>query len=316
MNATSGRVVVVDDDESSCQGLVEVLREEGHEVEGATSPERALELIAATDPDVVITDLEMPAMSGVDLIRRAKVRTHHATFVVLTAFGSYEAAVAAIKEGADQFLTKPLDVEVVIAIVARAVVRARLSREAAGLRDRPQSGGPRTILGSHPAMQALLDKIQQVAESQATVLIIGETGTGKELVATAIHYASQRKAGPFVKLNCAALAETLLESELFGHERGAFTGATTQRNGRFEQADGGTLFLDEVSEIPMPLQVKLLRFLQEREFERVGGNETIQVDTRVVAATNRPLRRLVEEGSFREDLFYRLNVVGLEIPPL
>ncbi|MCA9604595.1 MAG: sigma-54-dependent Fis family transcriptional regulator, partial [Myxococcales bacterium] len=195
--------------------------------------------------------------------------------------------------------------------------KAKLSAEAAELRERLEERySIGEIIGDHPSMQRLLKTMAQVANSRATVLIHGETGTGKELIAAALHQHSKRKNGPFVRLNCAALAESLLESELFGHERGSFTGATGRREGRFEQADGGTLFLDEVSEIPLSIQVKLLRFLQEREFERVGSNETVRVDVRVVAATNRDLTQLVEDGDFREDLFYRLNVISLEVPPL
>jgi transcriptional regulator with GAF, ATPase, and Fis domain len=205
----------------------------------------------------------------------------------------------------------------VIAIVDRALERTRLSREAAQLRQRMDDRFHfNNILGEHPSMQRLMKNIAQVARSRATVLIHGETGTGKELIAAAIHQNSKRKDKPFIRLNCASLSETLLESELFGHERGSFTGAMARREGRFKQADGGTLFLDEVSEIPMSVQIKLLRFLQEREFERVGGNETLKVDVRVVAATNRNLKQRVEDGRFREDLYYRLKVVQLDVPPL
>jgi DNA-binding NtrC family response regulator len=235
----------------------------------------------------------------------------------MTAFGSIDTAVDAIKRGAENYLTKPLDLDAVSALVMRAVERAKLSREAAELRARlDQRFQVGSILGDHPTMQRLVKTIMQVAPSRATVLVHGESGTGKELIASAIHQSSPRKHQPFVRLNCAALAENLLESELFGHEKGAFTGAHTRREGRFKQADGGTLFLDEISEVPAPMQVKLLRFLQERQFERVGGNETLSVDVRIVAATNRDLRELVKLGGFREDLFYRLNVVQIDVPPL
>jgi DNA-binding NtrC family response regulator len=235
----------------------------------------------------------------------------------MTAFGSIETAVEAVKLGAASYLTKPLDVDAVSALVGRAIERSSLSEEASRLREEVKERyAYDRIVGNHPSMQRLMKQVAQVASSRATVLLEGETGTGKELIAAAIHHHSKRADGPFVRLNCAALAETLLESELFGHERGAFTGAAGRRRGRFEQADGGTLFLDEVSEIPASVQVKLLRFLQEREFERVGGNETVSVDVRVVAATNRRLEDAVADGEFREDLFYRLNVVKLQIPPL
>jgi DNA-binding NtrC family response regulator len=266
---------------------------------------------------VVLTDLKMPGLDGIGLLEQGRAVAPHAAFVVMTAFGSIETAVEAIKKGAENYVTKPLDMGAVTAMVGRALERARLSREAARLRE--QLHGKFTfdhILGDHPSMQRVLKVVTQVAPSRATVLVQGESGTGKELIASAIHHNSPRRDRAFVRLNCASLAENLLESELFGHERGSFTGAVGRREGRFKQADGGTLFLDEVSEIPLPVQVKLLRFLQEREFERVGGNETLRVDVRVVAATNRDLTERVREGRFREDLYYRLNVVQIDVPPL
>jgi len=312
-----GSILIVDDEANAREALDELLAEEGYETRTAADGVEALARIAEREPDVVLTDLKMPRMDGLELLERAKPQLPHATFVVMTAFGSIETAVQAIRRGAENYLTKPLDLDALTALVERAMARSRLSAEAARLRDRLDhrySFGQ--IIGDHPSMQRLMKTMAQVAPSRATVLVAGETGTGKELIAAAIHQNSKRKSGPFVRLNCAALADTLLESELFGHERGSFTGATGRREGRFEQADGGTLFLDEVSEIPMGTQVKLLRFLQERELERVGGNETIAVDVRVVAATNRDLEPLIEDGVFREDLYYRLNVIRLEVPPL
>ncbi|MCA9576670.1 MAG: sigma-54-dependent Fis family transcriptional regulator, partial [Myxococcales bacterium] len=241
----------------------------------------------------------------------------HCAFLVMTAFGSVDSAVSAMRLGAENYLTKPLDMGAVTVQVERAIEHARLRRDAVRLREQlGQRLDARNLIGDHPSMQRLFKSVLQVAKSQATVLVHGETGTGKELIAAAIHRNSSRSEQPFVKLNCAALAESVLESELFGHERGAFTGALQRRRGRFEAAHGGTLFLDEVSEIPMAVQVKLLRFLQEKEFERVGGNETVHVNVRVVAATNRDLMNAVTDGTFREDLYYRLNVVQLEVPPL
>ncbi len=311
------RVLVVDDEPNARSALVELLQEEGYEVEGAEEGRAALRRLEAFDPDVVLTDLKMPGLDGIGLLERGRHLVPHAVFVVMTAFGSIETAVEAIKKGAENYLSKPLDLDAVVAIVERSAERARVAREAAAMRQRlHERYAIQNILGEHPRMRRLLATVAQVAESRATVLVHGESGTGKELIAAAIHHGSARREGPFVTLNCAALAESLLESELFGHERGAFTGAASRRRGRFELADGGTLFLDEVGELPPSVQVKLLRFLQERTFERVGGNRTIEVDVRVVAATHRDLRELVAEGRFREDLYYRLDVVRIEVPPL
>ena len=312
-----GRILVVDDEANAREALAELLADEGYEVQTAADGQKALHALTQFDPDVVLTDLKMPNIDGIELLEQARPILPHATFVVMTAFGTIDTAVEAIKRGAESYLTKPVDLGALSAIIGRAIERSALAREAASLRAelRDRFSFDR-ILGSHPSMQRLLKMVAQVAPSRATVLIKGESGTGKELIAAAIHHNSRVKSGPFVRLNCASLVESLLESELFGHERGAFTGATGRRDGRFKQADGGTLFLDEVSEIPAAVQVKLLRFLQEKEFERVGGNETISVDVRVIAATNLDLRESVADGRFREDLFYRLNVVQLDLPPL
>jgi len=317
MKEARGRVLVVDDEANAREALAEILQDEGYETRSASDGKKALTLLPSFDPHVVLTDLKMPVLDGIGLLERGRAGSNGVVFLVMTAFGSIETAVEAIKKGADNYLTKPLDLDALSAVVGRAMETAKLRREANELRrqlhERFSYG---SVIGGHPSMQRVMKMVAQVARSRATVLIHGESGTGKELIAAAIHHNSPRKDGPFVRLNCAALAETLLESELFGHERGAFTGATGRRDGRFTQADGGTLFLDEVSEIPPSVQVKLLRFLQEKEFERVGGNETLEVDVRVVAATNRNLGELVERGGFREDLYYRLNVVQLDVPPL
>jgi len=313
----AGRILVVDDEKNAREALVELLRDEGYEVEQAADGKAALDRLVGFDPDLVLTDLKMPVMDGLTLLELGRKRSPHASFVVMTAFGSIDTAVRAMRDGAENYLTKPLDTDALFAVAARAIERAKLSAEASRLRQRlNEKFSFEHILGDHPSMQRLFKLVTQVSRSRSTALIQGETGTGKELIAAAIHHASPRADRPFVRLNCASLAESLLESELFGHEKGSFTGAHSRREGRFKQADGGTLFLDEVSEIPMPMQVKLLRFLQEREFERVGGNETLKVDVRLVAATNRDLRRMIEEGTFREDLYYRLNVIQMEIPPL
>ncbi len=312
---TSGTVLIVDDDASARDALVVVLSEAGFKAHGASSGAQALEVIGELKPDVVLVDLKQSEMDSIEMVERGKQRLPDAQFIVATANARLDKAVEAMRKGAEQYITKPLEPKAAVVLVSRAVDRAVAARDAAGVKRPPRTRADR-ILGGHPAMQGVLELVEQVAPSRATVLIHGESGTGKELIASAIHARSNRRDSPFVKLNCAALAETLLESELFGHEKGAFTGAMARREGRFSQADGGTLFLDEVSEIPMPIQVKLLRFLQEREFERVGGNETMRVDVRVVAATNKDLRARVDDGLFREDLYFRLNVVEIDVPPL
>ncbi len=312
-----GRILIVDDEANARAALSEILHEDGYTTEVAADGFKALGKLGDFAPDVVLTDLKMPGLDGMGLLKKVRELAPHVTVVVMTAFGTIPNAVEAVQQGAYHYLTKPLNFQDLALVVERAVERARLVSENARLRERLGGHSPvGHIVGSHPKMVEVLKLAEQVAQSRATVLIAGETGTGKELVAELIHRTSPRKAKALVRLNCAALSESLLESELFGHERGAFTGAVGRREGRFEQADGGTLFLDEVSEIPMPTQVKLLRVLQERSFERVGGNETLHVDVRILAATNRDLKERVAKGSFREDLFYRLNVVTIELPAL
>ncbi len=317
MAEPKGRVLIVDDEANARAALSEILREEGYETETAADGFKALGRLATFTPDLILTDLKMPGLDGIGLIREARTAAPSAAAVVMTAFGTIDSAVEAMKLGAENYLTKPLDPKSTLAVVERAVEKARLMHENALLRERLRERNAHGhVIAEHASMKALLDTVTQVAPSRSSVLIVGESGTGKELIAAALHNASLRAAAPFVRLNCAALAESLLESELFGHERGSFTGAVGRREGRFKQADGGTLFLDEVSEIPMATQVKLLRFLQEREFERVGGNETLKVDVRIIAATNRDLAERVRSGTFREDLYYRLNVIRLDIPAL
>jgi DNA-binding NtrC family response regulator len=312
-----GRILIVDDEANARAALSEILREDGYTTETAADGFKALGKLEEFQPDVVLTDLKMPGLDGIGLMEKAQAIAGDATFVVMTAFGSISNAVEAVKKGAYNYLTKPLDFGVLAVVVERAVERSRLLQENGRLRDRLRERNAfGHVIGSHPSMVKLLRLVEQVAPSRASVLIHGETGTGKELVAEMIHRASPRAKAPLVRLNCAALSESLLESELFGHEKGAFTGAIARREGRFETAADGTVFLDEVSEIPLPTQVKLLRFLQERTFERVGGNETLRVDVRILAASNRDLRQRIADGLFREDLYYRLNVVTLEIPPL
>ena len=317
MAEARGRILVVDDEANARAALSEILRDEGYATETAADGFKALGKLEEFQPDVVLTDLKMPGLDGIAFMEKAKSASPQTVFVVMTAFGSISSAVAAIKQGAENYLTKPLDYEALSAVVERAMEKAKLVQETLALRERLRERNAfGHIVNGDPKLKAVLDLVSQVGPSKATVLVTGESGTGKELIAEALCAASPRAKGPFVRLHCAALAESLLESELFGHERGAFTGAVGRREGRFKQADGGTLFLDEIGEIPMGTQVKLLRFLQEKSFERVGGNETIKVDVRLIAATNRDLKAEIKRGAFREDLYYRLNVIAIELPPL
>ncbi len=312
-----GRILVVDDDPASRSALQDLFVDEGYDVELAADGFKGLGKLAASTPDLVITDQKMPGMDGLELLRQIATRDDSVPVIVITAFGAVKPAIEALRAGAYDYLTKPLDFEELLAVVERALSYRQLRLESANLKRRlDEKLAPDNIVGTSPQMQQVFEVIDQVAPSRATVLISGESGTGKELLASAIHHRSNRSQGPFIKLHCAALAESLLESELFGHERGAFTGAQSRRDGRFSTADGGTLFLDEIGEISPAIQVKLLRFLQEHEFERVGGNQTIKVDVRVIAATNKNLVEEVAAKRFREDLFYRLNVVSIEPPPL
>ncbi|HLU66941.1 MAG TPA: sigma-54 dependent transcriptional regulator, partial [Kofleriaceae bacterium] len=315
--ATRPRILIVDDEANARMALAELLRDEGYAVETAADGFKALPKLEELAPDLLLTDLRMPGMDGIELMGRARQIDPEIAAVVMTAHGAVDSAVAAMRQGAADYLTKPINVDALVIVLDRALERRQLRREAGLLRERlSERNRIDGIIGSSPPMQKVFETILQVAGARASVLVTGESGTGKELVAAALHEHSPRAGGPFVKLHCAALAESLLESELFGHERGAFTGAIARRDGRFQQADGGTLFLDEIGEISPAIQVKLLRFLQEREFERVGGNQTIRVDVRIVAATNRDLLQRVRDGQFREDLYYRLNVVSIDVPPL
>ncbi|HET9954064.1 MAG TPA: sigma-54 dependent transcriptional regulator [Polyangiaceae bacterium] len=317
-SGSRGRILVVDDEANARSALAEILREEGYSVETASDGFKALAKAEEFDPDLVLTDLKMPGMDGVELLRRLlRAPESRVAVVVMTAFGAVETAVSAMREGAVDYLTKPLNTDELLLVLDRALENIRLRREASMLRSQLRERYRfENIIGASAEMQQVFKSVAQVAQSRATVLISGESGTGKELVAAALHHRSPRATGPFVRLHCAALAETLLESELFGHERGAFTGADRRREGRFEQANGGTLFLDEIGDISPSTQVKLLRALQEKEFERVGSNQTLHVDVRVVTATNRDLKEMVAAGKFREDLYYRLNVINIQIPPL
>ena len=313
------RILVVDDEPTARNGLAKLLEQEGYQVDLAGDGVEALASVADNPPALIISDLKMPNMDGMELLKQLHERGVETPTVVATAFGEVSTAVAAMRAGAEDYLTKPIDFDSLLLVVERTLAREELKSEAENLRRQLRARdkeGLEGLLGASAAMQRVYQVVRQVAPARASVLITGESGTGKGEVARALHALSPRASAPFVSLHCAALAESLLESELFGHEKGAFTGADKRRIGRFEQADGGTLFLDEIGEIPPGTQIKLLRLLQERSFERVGGNDTIKVDVRVVAATNKNLPEEVRERRFREDLYYRLNVVHLEMPPL
>ena len=317
-------VLVIDDNDTLREGMAVSLTRAGHEVIAASSGKDGLAIALGRRFDLVVTDLKMEGVDGLEVIRTLRAREPEAAVLVVTAFGTIEAAVAAMKEGALDFLQKPFSPELLRTKVDKGLEVSRLRRETGALREQARelrdlvsgSFDPSGLVGDSPAMKALLSAVRRIAASETTVLIEGESGTGKELVARALHDLSARREGPFVTVNCAAIPEGLLESELFGHERGSFTGAIRRKLGRFELADNGTLFLDEVGELPLALQAKLLRVLQEREFQRVGGEETLRADVRIVAATNRDLKAEVQRGAFRQDLYYRLAIVPLRLPPL
>ena len=319
-------VLIIDDHDSIREGLELLLRRRGHRTSSAGDGESGLELLQEEGADLVITDLKMVKMDGLEVLQQVREMSPDSEVMVITAFGTIEEAVAAMKQGAIDFITKPFSSEEfgvkVDRILNDRAERLRLRRENetlrvenAYLREEAEARYGEMV-GASPPMEEVFRMVDRVARSDSTVMIYGESGTGKELVARAVHARSQRAEGPFVRVNCGALTESLLDSELFGHEKGAFTGAEKQRHGRFELADGGTLFLDEISTIAQSTQVRLLRVLQEREFERVGGEETVSVDVRIIVATNVPVDELVRSYGFREDLFYRLHVVPLTIPPL
>src|SRR5687767_12669439 len=312
-----GRILVADDHDSLRRGIVRALSDAHHEVDEAPNGNVAIERLHDGQYDVVLSDLKMGGSDGMDVLRTAKSLQPHTAVILMTAFGSIHTAVEAMKIGAFDYVQKPFEIEEMELKIAKAIEHRRLRHEIEYLRHTQQDIYDfDRIVGASGALQSVLSVVKKVAKSNTTVLIRGETGTGKELIAGAIHHNSPRAVRNFVKVNCAALQENLLESELFGHEKGAFTGADKQRIGRFEQADGGTLFLDEIGDMSPNTQAKILRVLQEHEFERLGGTRTLKVDVRLVAATNRDLPAMVESGHFREDLYYRLNVVTIEMPPL
>ncbi len=312
-----GRVLIADDEKNMRWVLSQALEAEGYEVFEAADGKEALTAVAEHEPEIVILDHKMPAPDGMEVLRRLRSKGHRFPVIMLTAHGNVQTAVEAMKAGANEYLTKPFDLDELKLSIEKALKVEALAAEVDRLREElERDWDVEGIVAVDPAMLELLSTVEKVAPTGATVMVYGESGTGKELVARALHRLSPRAAKPFISISAGALPETLLESELFGYEKGAFTGAMTAKPGRFEMANGGTLFLDEIGDISAAVQVKLLRVLQERTFERLGGTRSIEVDVRVVAATNRDLQQLIADGSFREDLFYRLNVVPLTIPPL
>jgi len=308
---------VVDDEPAQRELVGGFLRKQGFDVAEAPDGRTALERFRKEPFDLLLTDQKMPGLSGLELLEAARAVTPAVAVIIMTAYGTIETAVAAIKGGAADYLTKPVNLDELLHRIAQVRERQRLIMENRELREALQERHRvEGIIGESGRMQEVLSLVRRVAGSDATILIQGESGTGKELIARAIHYASPRAGAPLVSVNCAALPETLLESELFGHEKGAFTGAVAARKGRFELADGGSLFLDEIGDLPLHLQVKLLRVLQEREFERVGSSRPVAVNVRLLAATHRDLEALVRAGRFRDDLYYRINVVSISLPPL
>jgi DNA-binding NtrC family response regulator len=308
------KILAVDDEESIIWVFRKLVEGAGHSFLSAATAEKAIELVRAEAPDLVFMDVKLPGMDGLTALEELRRVAPRAKYVVITAHGSLDTAVRALKLGAIEYLSKPVDLDRARALIDLALKGVSVSREVEKLRGGP--GGMGGIIGKSPVMQEVFKKVAAISGSDVNVLLVGESGTGKELLARAIHYNSSRVNGPFEAINCAAIPETLLESELYGHERGAFTGAVRQKPGKFEVASGGTVFLDEIGEIALLAQVKLLRFLEERRFERVGGTESVSVDVRILAATNQNLEERVREGRFREDLYFRLNVVKVEVPPL
>ncbi len=310
-------ILIVDDEKNYLTILSALLEDEGFEVLTALGGPEALDIHKSSDLDLILTDMKMPKMDGIELLENIKKNDPDLPVIMMTAHGTVDKAVEAMQKGAYTYVLKPFDNERLIIYVKKAISMYQVVKENRRLRDTVESQYRfGSIIGKSKKMRDIFDTIQKVAPSGATVLIEGESGTGKELVARSVHFSSRRREKPFVAVNCSALAENLLESELFGHERGAFTGAVATKKGRFELADGGTLFLDEIGELSQNLQVKLLRVLQEKVFERVGGVRTISVDIRIIAATNKDLQQEMQEGRFREDLYYRLNVVHVVLPPL
>lgn len=310
------KILIIDDEKNMLWALENALKPEGYKMVTAVNGEEGLERFKEQEPALILLDIKLPQMDGIAVLQKIRSINPTIPVIMMTAHGTLETAIQAMKLGATDYLSKPFDLEELKVLVKKALEYGKMANQIHFLQDELKKNLADTIIGESPQMKSVLAMAEQVATSDATVLISGESGTGKEVVADYIYKMSSRSDSPFIKVNCGALPETLLESELFGHEKGAFTGAIMRKPGRFERADGGTLFLDEIGEIPQVIQVKLLRVLQQKEFERVGGTETMKVDVRIITATNRNLKEMVKEGTFREDLFYRLNVIPIEIPAL
>jgi DNA-binding NtrC family response regulator len=310
-------ILIVDDDKNTCKGIAEALSK-AYITYDASNGLEALEVLGKnTDIELVLTDMIMPEMNGIELLEKIRAANDDIVVILITGYSSIESAVEAMRKGAYDYITKPIDLNKLEITIKNALENKRLRSENILLKQRiKEKFDTANLVGNSKKVQEIMELIRRVSSTKATVLIQGESGTGKELVANIIHYNSPVADGPFIKVNCSALAEGVLESELFGHEKGAFTGALYMKKGRFELANGGTLFLDEIGDLPPSIQVKLLRFLQESEFERVGGTKTIKVDVRIISATNKRLEDLVREGKFRDDLYYRLKVITIEVPPL
>ena len=317
MKKSKSTILIVDDDQTHRNMLKTLLNKWGYALEEADDGQVAIDLVVEKPYDLILMDIKMINVSGLVALEEIKTINPAIPVIIMTAFSSVDTAVDALKKGAYDYLTKPFDFEKLKITIQRSLEHTRLKQENIRLKESlSKNFDCSNIIGNHESMQKLIQTISQVAETDATVLINGDSGTGKELIAGAIHYNSLRKTGPFIKINCAAITETLLESELFGHEKGSFTGANRRKQGKFQLADRGSIFLDEISETSMSMQVKLLRTLQEREVTPVGGDKSIKVDTRIIAATNKNLVDLIEKGDFREDLYYRLNVINLRVPAL
>ncbi|QNO16062.1 sigma-54-dependent Fis family transcriptional regulator [Alkalicella caledoniensis] len=310
------RILVVDDERNMRWAIKNALVKEGFDVFEASNGKEGLEMLASIEPNLVLLDIRMPGMDGIETLTEIKKKDKDVPVIMITAHGTMEMAIDALKLGALDFVSKPFELEKLKIIIRNALDLRNMKEEISYLKEELRYNTGQRIIGSSKKMQDVLDMVNRVAKTNATVLILGESGTGKEVIANAVHYNSDRKDNPYIKVNCGAIPENLIESELFGYEKGAFTGAGSRKIGKFERANKGTIFLDEIGELSLPLQVKLLRVLQQKEFERVGGTENIKIDIRIITATNKNLLEMVEKGLFREDLYYRLNVIPIELPPL